>query len=105
MVAWTGEIETPRSSSPRHAACDNRPSSSLNVLSAPIPIDGDNPPPTPPLVDGLWIPREDMDRLQYQLSHDSKIKTVPVWLADEPDGHERRHPAEGSVQMEALRRA
>lgn len=29
-----------------------------------------------------------MDRLEYQLSHDNKIKTVPVWLADDTDGQE-----------------
>jgi trehalose 6-phosphate synthase/phosphatase len=61
---------------------------SLNNLSAPVPIDGENPLPTPPLVDGLWIPREDMQRLEHQLSHDKRIKTVPVWLADDNEGPE-----------------
>lgn len=27
-----------------------------------------------------------MERLEYQLSHDKKIKTVPVWLADDVEG-------------------
>ena len=90
VVAWTGEIETPHEvlSPPGTPPATTVHLSSLNVLSAPIPLDGDNPPPTPPLVDGLWIPREDMDRLEYQLSHDGKIKTVPVWLADDTEGHD-----------------
>lgn len=44
------------------------------------------PLPTPPIRDGVWIPKEDMERLEYQLSHDKKIKTVPVWLADDVEG-------------------
>ena len=90
VVAWTGEIDTPHEvlSPPGTPPATTVHLSSLNVLSAPIPLDGDNPPPTPPLVDGLWIPREDMDRLEYQLSHDGRIKTVPVWLADDSEGHD-----------------
>lgn len=41
--------------------------------------------PTPPPVDGLWIPKADQERLEYQLSHSKTIKTVPVWLADEDE--------------------
>lgn len=29
-----------------------------------------------------------MERLEYQLSHDKKIRTVPVWLADDNEGPE-----------------
>ncbi|KAH8895910.1 hypothetical protein GQ53DRAFT_743863 [Thozetella sp. PMI_491] len=90
VVAWTGEIDTPQEilSPPGTPPATTVHLSSLNVLSAPVPIDGVRPPPTPPLVDGLWIPREDMERLEYQLSHDKKIKTIPVWLADDVEGHE-----------------
>lgn len=62
--------------------------SSLNVLSAPVPIDGVQPLPTPPLHDGLWIPRDDMNRLEQQLLHAQSTKTVPVWLVDDPDRSE-----------------
>lgn len=48
----------------------------------------EKPLPTPPIKDGLWIPKEDMDRLENQLLHDKKIKTVPVWLADDADGQD-----------------
>ncbi|KAK3361786.1 glycosyltransferase family 20 protein [Lasiosphaeria ovina] len=87
-VAWTGEIDFPLDilsppGTPPASATHPRP---LNVLSAPIPVDGSRAPPTPPLVDGLRIPREDMHRLEHQLSHDKRIKTVPVWLADDVDG-------------------
>ncbi|KAK3346378.1 glycosyltransferase family 20-domain-containing protein [Lasiosphaeria hispida] len=90
VVAWTGEIETPPDaiSPPSTPPATTVHLSSLNVLSKPVPIDGENAPPTPPLVDGLWIPREDQLRLENQLSHDKKIKTVPVWLADDNEGHE-----------------
>jgi trehalose 6-phosphate synthase/phosphatase len=89
VVAWTGEIDQPPELSPP----DTPPSTTvhvrpLNVLSKPIPIDADKRPPTPPAVDGLWIPKEDMQRLENQLSHNQNIKTVPVWLADDVEGHD-----------------
>lgn len=89
MVAWTGEIDQPPELSPP----DTPPSTTvnvrpLNVLSKPIPVDADKRPPTPPAVDGLWIPKEDMQRLENQLSHQQNIKTVPVWLADDVEGHD-----------------
>jgi trehalose 6-phosphate synthase/phosphatase len=47
-----------------------------------VPVDAAARPPTPPQSDGLWIPRADQKRLEYQLSHSRTIRTVPVWLAD-----------------------
>ncbi|KAK0648106.1 putative trehalose-6-phosphate synthase/trehalose phosphatase [Cercophora newfieldiana] len=90
VVAWTGEIETPTDalSPPSTPPGTTVHLSSLNVLSRPVPINGETAPPTPPLVDGLWIPHDDIQRLEHQLSHDKKIKTVPVWLADDADGHD-----------------
>jgi trehalose 6-phosphate synthase/phosphatase len=87
VVAWTGEIEQPTEPWPPQ----NPPNttvhlSSLNALSKPVPLDGESRPPTPP-TDGLWIPKEDMQRLETQLSHNKKIKTIPVWLADDAEGH------------------
>jgi len=90
VVAWTGEIETPPDalSPPSTPPGTTVHLGSLNVLSRPVPINGETAPPTPPLVDGLWIPHDDIQRLEHQLSHDKKIKTVPVWLADDADGHD-----------------
>ncbi|KAK4664670.1 uncharacterized protein QC763_507260 [Podospora pseudopauciseta] len=87
VVAWTGEIETPTDtpSPPGTPPTTTVHLSALNHLSKPVPIDG-VAPPTPPLVDGLWIPRDDMLRLENQLSHNKRIKTIPVWLADDSDG-------------------
>lgn len=89
-MAWTGEIEAP---SVFASPTDTPPLTTahlpaLNSLSAPVPIDGEKPLPTPPSSDGLWIPKEDIHRLEHQLSHDKKIKTVPVWLADDTDGQD-----------------
>lgn len=89
-VAWTGEIEAPSDfpSPPDTPPLTTTNVPALNKLSAPIPVDIEKSLPTPPTRDGLWIPKEDMDRLEYQLSHDKKIKTVPVWLADDNEGQE-----------------
>lgn len=90
VVAWTGEIDHPAEISPP----DTPPSTTvnvrpLNVLSKPVPVHVDaKRPPTPPAVDGLWIPKEDMQRLENQLSHNKNIRTVPVWLADDAEGHD-----------------
>ncbi len=89
VVAWTGEIDPPSELSPPNTPPNTtvhlRP---LNELSKPVPIYGGKPPPTPPPVDGMWIPKEDMQRLESQLSHSKSLKTVPVWLADDVEGHE-----------------
>lgn len=90
VVAWTGEIEVPQDvlSPPSTPPSTTLHLGSLNVLSKPVPLDVDKGLPTPPAVDGLWIPKEDMQRLEHQLSHNKKIKTVPVWLADDAEGHD-----------------
>ncbi|KAK4182681.1 putative glycosyltransferase [Podospora australis] len=90
VVAWTGEIETPTDAP---SPPDTPPNttvhlSALNHLSRPVPVDAQTAPPTPPHSDGLWIPRDDMLRLENQLSHNKRIKTIPVWLADDSDGFE-----------------
>lgn len=90
VVAWTGEIEVPQDvlSPPDTPPNTTVHLNSLNALSKPVPLDADKAPPTPPLVDGLWIPKEDMLRLEHQLSHGKGIKTIPVWLADDAEGHD-----------------
>lgn len=90
VVAWTGEIEQPASvetppSTPPNTTVGLKP---LNNLSAPVPVDGEHAVSTPAPAEGLWIPKEDQQRLEYQLSHDKTIKTVPVWLADDNEGPE-----------------
>ncbi|OHW97513.1 trehalose 6-phosphate synthase [Colletotrichum incanum] len=85
VVAWTGEIDTPQDvlSPPGTPPATTVHFSSLNTLSAPIPIDGDARLPTPPPSEGLWLPKEDQARLETQLAHSKTIKTVPVWLCDD----------------------
>jgi trehalose 6-phosphate synthase/phosphatase len=100
LVAWTGEIDSPQESSTSpldssgHAASTHSSNlttvgiSSLNALSAPVPVDGNTRLPTPPPIDGLWLPKEDQTKLEYALSHSKTIRTVPVWLSDEADDSE-----------------
>lgn len=86
-VAWTGEIEAPSDApSNDHSTTAHLPG--INKLSAPVPVDADKPQPAPPLKEGDWIDKADIARLEYQLAHDKKIRTVPVWLADDADGQD-----------------
>ncbi|KAJ6441410.1 trehalose-phosphatase [Purpureocillium lavendulum] len=89
VVAWTGEIEDPHEPSPpppeSPAANTTVGASSLNALSAPVPVDAATRLPTPPAVDGLWIPREHQQRLEHLLARSQTIRTSPVWLADDAD--------------------
>jgi trehalose 6-phosphate synthase/phosphatase len=91
VVAWTGEIDAPSTSletppdTPPNTTVGLKP---LNNLSAPVPVNGERPIVNPTPTDGLWIPKEDQQRLEYQLSHDKTIRTVPVWLADDNEGPE-----------------
>ncbi|KAI0107378.1 glycosyltransferase family 20 protein [Hypoxylon sp. NC0597] len=84
VVAWTGEIEAPISSPSAPEALSDTTAKirGLSHLSAPIPIDG-GAPPTPPDVDGLWVPKEHQLKLEQQLAHNKRIKMIPVWLADD----------------------
>ncbi|KAL2268031.1 hypothetical protein VTJ83DRAFT_2877 [Remersonia thermophila] len=86
VVAWTGEIEEPEElSPPTTPPATTVHLAALNALSKPIPLSSQDRPITPPTSDGLWIPKEDMLRLENQLLHNNRIKTVPVWLADDAD--------------------
>lgn len=101
-MAWTGEIDSPQGSSIPPTEPDAQTTntstlssnqttvgiSSLNALSAPVPVDGNTRLPTPPPFDGLWLPKEDQTKLEYALSHSKTIRTVPVWLSDEADDTE-----------------
>lgn len=86
VVAWTGEIEQPPAplvtppNTPPNTTVGLKP---LNNLSAPVPVNGERPHVSPAPADGLWVSKEDQQRLEYQLSHDKSIKTVPVWLSDD----------------------
>ncbi|QUC23510.1 uncharacterized protein UV8b_07751 [Ustilaginoidea virens] len=82
LVAWTGEIESPHDPSAASPAAEPCGQSSG---STPVPVDANTRLPTPPPVDGLWLPREDQSKLEHALSHGQPIRTVPVWLSDEAD--------------------
>lgn len=89
VVAWTGEIEHPQESPlspPETPTATTVGVSSLNPLSAPVPVDANTRLPTPPSTDGLWVPKEDQQRLEEKLSNDKSIPTIPVWLSDETEG-------------------
>ncbi|KAG6296192.1 hypothetical protein E4U09_001868 [Claviceps aff. purpurea] len=103
LVAWTGEIESahdsasdfpaqapeqPTKNSSQSTGSSTGSASSRNALSAPIPVDANSRLPTPPPVDGLWLPKEDQQKLEHALSHSKTIRTVPVWLSDEADDTE-----------------
>ncbi|RYO96168.1 hypothetical protein DL763_003369 [Monosporascus cannonballus] len=85
-VAWTGEIEALADplSPPETPPNTTTSIPATSSLSAPVPLPG-AAPSTEPAVEGLWIPREHKEKLEYQLSHDERIKTIPVWLADSDD--------------------
>ena len=87
VVAWTGEIEAPNDAplSPPTPANTTVGTSSLNALSAPVPVDAHIRLPTPPPSDGLWVPAQDMQRLENRLAQSNTIRTVPVWLADDSE--------------------
>jgi trehalose 6-phosphate synthase/phosphatase len=89
LVGWTGEIEedvelTPPDTPPATTTASRIPP--LNKSSAPIPLDGFIKPIEPPQAEGLWVSKEDKERLEWQLSHDKTCRTVPVWLYDETAG-------------------
>ncbi|KAI0475345.1 glycosyltransferase family 20-domain-containing protein [Xylariaceae sp. FL0804] len=85
VIAWTGEIESPTDTlSPPHTPSDTTAIPGLSHLSAPIQLNCDLPP-TPPDVEGLWIPREHQKQLEHQLARDGRIKTIPIWLADDDE--------------------
>ncbi|ORY60815.1 trehalose-phosphatase [Pseudomassariella vexata] len=86
VVAWTGEIESPNDPfSPPDTPPDTTANiRGLNTLSAPIPIDTQTLP-TQPSQDGLFIPCDQQQQLEQKLMHDERIKTVPIWLADDDE--------------------
>ena len=88
-MAWTGEIDSPQEP---HRQADNPETtlhlSSLNSLSAPVPVELGDRPPTPPHVDGLWVSTEAKKRLEEQLARDKIIKSIPVWLTDDNERHD-----------------
>lgn len=88
VVAWTGEIGHPDDdplSPPDTPSAAATATTAVSSLSAPVPIDATTRLPTPPPVDGLWVPKGDQTRLEQQLAHSKTIRTVPVWLADESE--------------------
>ncbi|KAL6866381.1 hypothetical protein ACO1O0_002489 [Amphichorda felina] len=91
VVAWTGEIDFPRETpiSPPHTPPGTTVgASSLNPLSAPIPVNANDPSPASSPIDGLWVPKQDQKRLESQLINDKTVPTIPVWLSDEAEATE-----------------
>lgn len=90
MVGWTGEIaesdpEEEKTSTPPATTTKIAP---LNKSSAPIPVEPEldttkkDKQDTP---QGFQLSREDRAKLERQLAHDERGRTVPVWLNDEGD--------------------
>lgn len=80
--------DTPDQSNGAQTVPNGAGKASQNPLSAPIPFGGvaSRPlPSTQSAVDGLWIDKQDQERLEYQLTHSQSIRTVPVWLFDQDD--------------------
>lgn len=90
LVGWTGEIKpvddelSPPDTPPATTHAIKLPP--LNKASAPIPVDANARPPTPPETDSLWVNKEDRKTLEGQLAHDKNGKMIPVWLADDTEG-------------------
>ncbi len=88
MVGWTGEItQSTVSCHPATPPATTTVSGipPLNKASAPIPLNGEAPKEAAPQADGLSLTKEDRAKLERQLAHDERGRTVPVWLADESD--------------------
>jgi trehalose 6-phosphate synthase/phosphatase len=88
-VGWTGEVTpvedlTPPDTPPATTTVSKIPP--LNKSSAPIPLDGYTKPEVQP--EGLFVTKEDQNRLERQLATDKNGRIVPVWLADEADAGE-----------------
>ncbi|KAI6780695.1 Trehalose-phosphatase-like protein [Emericellopsis cladophorae] len=87
VVAWTGEVDHPSDaplSPPETPPTTTVGASSLNPLSAPVPVDATSKP-APVQSEGLWVPKKDQERLEYELRHDKSMPTIPVWLSDEAE--------------------
>lgn len=85
MVGWTGEITIPDNYTPPltpPATTLSSRYSSLNKSSAPIPVDVYSDPLESNHSEGLWITKDDMDRLEQQLGQDKNFRILPVWLGD-----------------------
>ncbi|RKF81743.1 Trehalose-phosphatase [Golovinomyces cichoracearum] len=80
LVAWTGEItvaDTSTTTASRYPP--------LNKSSAPVLVDALSIPVEPVHHEGIWVTRDDQDRLGRQLNEDRISRTVPVWLHDEAE--------------------
>ncbi|KAI5922000.1 glycosyltransferase family 20-domain-containing protein [Camillea tinctor] len=89
VVAWTGEIDSPFDPlSPPGTPPDTTTTiPGLSHLSAPVPLNGVLPP-TPSNAGGLWVPQDHQRKLEEMLSQEKRIRTVPVWLADDDETNE-----------------
>ncbi len=91
LVGWTGEIESligqpPPPESLSGVSKTMETSIPLNKASAPIPVDVTTPSFIKQPTDGIWITKDDRERLEQVLSHGKAGKIVPVWLMEEAEG-------------------
>lgn len=94
LVGWTGEVDPildtkiPLQQIPANAAGKAPPGANsagtlpLNKAIAPVPVNGTQPLPSHPLVEGIHVGREDRERLDHQLSSGRYGRILPVWLSD-----------------------
>lgn len=64
----------------------------MNKASAPIPLGFEKEAEVAQAGEGAHLTREDRARLERQLAHDDRGRTVPVWLSDDSD-----YSAEGDL--------
>jgi trehalose 6-phosphate synthase/phosphatase len=87
LVGWTGEIKKATGFvSPRDTNEITTTAGPLNKASAPIPVDGSAPTPSPPSSDGIWVSKPDREQLDKQLAHDKSGRIIPIWMLDEAEG-------------------
>lgn len=100
LVGWTGEIEKSTqqesyfekrmAAGPEHdSLAYDTARAPLSKASAPIPVDATQKPPPPP-VDGLYVTKDDRNRLEGQLHSSQYGKILPVWLGDGLDSPDQK---------------
>ena len=87
MVGWTGEVaKAEELTPPQTPPATTHGIPALNKYSAPIPYDGYyNKTTDTESSQGIWISKEERSKLEWQLSHDKSVRTVPVWLSDDSE--------------------
>lgn len=89
LVGWTGEIEQSEGVASRPvtppATTTLAKIPPLNKASAPIPLGFEKEQEAAAVSEGVSLTKEDRAKLERQLAHDDRGRTVPVWLSDDSD--------------------